>query len=325
MRSVLFCSESHVAKKSLRAEKDRKVTRFRALHHPHTNEHGQYVDGQRRACAVPLAFCRDALHECVCQDWRIARVCVSLPVSTHRLIAPTRTMLPSIEQRLAQELSAKPAQVAAAVALLDEGATVPFIARYRKEATGGLDDIQLRLLEERLRYLRELEDRRAAIIASITEQNKMTPELLQAITLAEDKTRLEDLYLPYKQKRRTKAQIAIEAGLAPLADGLLADPALNPESEAANIPARSVHQCRRREQPRRGRHQGRAGRRAPDPDGALRRRRRAAAVAARIRAGARRGRVEGRRGQAGRRREVRRLLRLFGNAGHRARRTARWR
>jgi uncharacterized protein len=142
-------------------------------------------------------------------------------------------MLPSIEQRLALELSAKPAQVAAAVALLDEGATVPFIARYRKEATGGLDDIQLRLLEERLRYLRELEDRRAAVIASITEQNKMTPELLQAISLAEDKTRLEDLYLPYKQKRRTKAQIAIEAGLAPLAESLLADPAQNPEDIAA--------------------------------------------------------------------------------------------
>jgi uncharacterized protein len=142
-------------------------------------------------------------------------------------------MLPSIEQRLAQELSAKPAQVAAAVALLDEGATVPFIARYRKEATGGLDDIQLRLLEERLRYLRELEERRAAVIASITEQNKMTPELLQAISLAEDKTRLEDLYLPYKQKRRTKAQIAIEAGLAPLADSLLADPSQNPEEVAA--------------------------------------------------------------------------------------------
>ncbi|MFC5459933.1 Tex family protein [Massilia niabensis] len=142
-------------------------------------------------------------------------------------------MLPSIEQRLALELAAKPVQVAAAIALLDEGATVPFIARYRKEATGGLDDIQLRLLEERLRYLRELEDRRAAIIASITEQNKMTPELLQSIALAEDKTRLEDLYLPYKQKRRTKAQIAVEAGLAPLADGLLEDPARNPEEEAA--------------------------------------------------------------------------------------------
>ena len=142
-------------------------------------------------------------------------------------------MLPSIEQRLAQELAARPAQVAAAIALLDEGATVPFIARYRKEATGGLDDIQLRLLEERLRYLRELEDRRTSIIASITEQNKMTPELLQAIALAEDKTRLEDLYLPYKQKRRTKAQIAIEAGLAPLAESLLADPTLTPEEAAS--------------------------------------------------------------------------------------------
>ena len=141
-------------------------------------------------------------------------------------------MLPSIEQRLALELAAKPAQVAAAIALLDEGATVPFIARYRKEATGGLDDVQLRLLEERLRYLRELEDRRAAIIESITEQNKMTPALLEAIALAEDKTRLEDLYLPYKQKRRTKAQIAVEAGLAPLADDLLADPSRNPEEEA---------------------------------------------------------------------------------------------
>jgi uncharacterized protein len=142
-------------------------------------------------------------------------------------------MLPSIEQRLAQELSAKPVQVAAAVALLDEGATVPFIARYRKEATGGLDDIQLRLLEERLRYLRELEDRRSSVIASINEQNKMTPELLDAITHAEDKTRLEDLYLPYKQKRRTKAQIAIEAGLAPLAESLLADPSRTPEEAAA--------------------------------------------------------------------------------------------
>jgi uncharacterized protein len=141
-------------------------------------------------------------------------------------------MLPSIEQRLANELAARPAQVAAAIALLDEGATVPFIARYRKEATGGLDDIQLRLLEERLRYLRELEDRRAAVIASIEEQGKMTPTLLQAISLAEDKTRLEDLYLPYRQKRRTKAQIAAEAGLAPLAEALLADPMLSPEQEA---------------------------------------------------------------------------------------------
>ena len=127
-------------------------------------------------------------------------------------------MLPSIEQRLAQELAAKPAQVAAAIALMDEGATVPFIARYRKEATGGLDDTQLRLLEERLSYLRELEDRRKTIVASIEEQGKMTPELLKASMLAEDKTRLEDLYLPYKPKRRTKAQIALEAGLEPLAN-----------------------------------------------------------------------------------------------------------
>ena len=142
-------------------------------------------------------------------------------------------MLPSIEQRLALELAAKPAQVAAAIALLDEGATVPFISRYRKEATGGLDDTQLRLLEERLRYLRELEERRSAIIASIEEQKKMTPALLADIMQAEDKTRLEDLYLPYKKKRRTKAQIALEAGLESLADALLANPALHPEEEAA--------------------------------------------------------------------------------------------
>ena len=142
-------------------------------------------------------------------------------------------MLPSIEQRLASEISAQPAQVSAAVALLDDGATVPFISRYRKEATGGLDDTQLRLLEERLRYLRELEERRTAIIASINEQGKMTPELLGAISDAEDKTRLEDLYLPYKPKRRTKAQIALEAGLLPLAEALLADAMLDPEQEAA--------------------------------------------------------------------------------------------
>jgi uncharacterized protein len=144
-------------------------------------------------------------------------------------------MLPSIEQRLAVELVAKPEQVTAAITLLDEGATVPFIARYRKEATGGLDDIQLRLLEERLRYLRELEERRAAIVASITEQGKMNPALLDAIVHAEDKTRLEDLYLPYKLKRRTKAQIAAEAGLTPLADALLSDPTLNPDEEAARF------------------------------------------------------------------------------------------
>ena len=142
-------------------------------------------------------------------------------------------MLPSIEQRLAVELVAKPQQISAAIALLDEGATVPFISRYRKEATGGLDDTQLRLLEQRLSYLRELEQRREAIVNSITEQGKMTPVLLDAIMHAEDKTGLEDLYLPYKVKRRTKAQIALEAGLLPLADSLLADPNLVPEEAAS--------------------------------------------------------------------------------------------
>ena len=141
-------------------------------------------------------------------------------------------MLPSIESRLSKELVAKPQQVAAAIALLDEGATVPFIARYRKEATGGLDDIQLRLLEERLRYLRELEDRRAAILENIGSQGKLTDALAASINSAEDKTTLEDLYLPYKQKRRTKAMIAREAGLEPLADALLAEPMLVPETEA---------------------------------------------------------------------------------------------
>jgi protein Tex len=141
-------------------------------------------------------------------------------------------MLPSIQSRLAAEISAKPQQIAAAVELLDEGATVPFIARYRKEATGGLDDIQLRLLEERLRYLRELEERRAAILESIQSQGKLTEELKTSIGKAEDKTTLEDLYLPYKPKRRTKAMIAKEAGLEPLADALLADPMLTPETEA---------------------------------------------------------------------------------------------
>ncbi len=142
-------------------------------------------------------------------------------------------MLSSIEQRLALELAAKPVQVAAAIALLDEGATVPFIARYRKEATGGLDDIQLRLLEERLRYLRELEARRSTVIAAIEEQNKMTPALLDMLANAEDKTRLEDLYLPFKLKRRTKAQIAAEAGLTALADALLTNPQRVPDDTAA--------------------------------------------------------------------------------------------
>ena len=141
----------------------------------------------------------------------------------------------SINSRLAAELGVRPQQVAATVALLDEGSTVPFIARYRKEVTGSLDDTQLRLLEERLRYLRELDDRRASILASIEEQGKLTPELKREIDLADTKTRLEDLYLPYKQKRRTKGQIALEAGLGELADAIFADPELNPETEAARF------------------------------------------------------------------------------------------
>ena len=141
-------------------------------------------------------------------------------------------MTPSLTQRLADELAVAERQVAAAVALLDEGATVPFIARYRKEVTGGLDDTQMRQLDERLRYLRELDDRREAILKSIDEQGKLTPELARALRQADTKNRLEDLYLPYKQKRRTKAQIAREAGLEPLADALLANPDLQPEQEA---------------------------------------------------------------------------------------------
>jgi protein Tex len=139
----------------------------------------------------------------------------------------------SIENRIAQELSTTVQQVAAAVALLDGGATVPFISRYRKEATGGLDDTQLRNLQERLIYLRELDERRAAILQNIEEQGKLTPALRASIESADTKQRLEDLYLPYKQKRRTKAQIAREAGLDALAAALLADHALDPEGEAA--------------------------------------------------------------------------------------------
>ena len=139
----------------------------------------------------------------------------------------------SISHRIAEELNVQEQQVSAAVALLDEGATVPFISRYRKEVTGGLDDSQMRTLEERLRYLRELEERRSAILKSITEQEKLTPELERDILQADTKNRLEDLYLPYKPKRRTKGQIAREAGLEPLAESLLADPTLNPEVEAA--------------------------------------------------------------------------------------------
>ena len=138
-----------------------------------------------------------------------------------------------IVQLIAKELGVGPGQVAAAVALLDEGSTVPFIARYRKEATGNLDDTQLRNLEERLLYLRELEERRAAILSSIEEQGKLTDELRGAIEAAATKQAVEDLYLPYKPKRRTRAQLAREAGLEPLADALFANPTLDPQQEAA--------------------------------------------------------------------------------------------
>ena len=131
----------------------------------------------------------------------------------------------SIAQKIAEEIAAKPAQVDAAIALLDEGATVPFIARYRKEATGGLDDTQLRNLEER----------RAQVIDSIREQGKLDDALHAQLLGADTKARLEDLYLPYKPKRRTKAQIAREAGLAPLAEGLLADPTRVPNTFAAGF------------------------------------------------------------------------------------------
>jgi len=138
----------------------------------------------------------------------------------------------SIEQRIAEELSISIAQISATVGLLDEGATVPFIARYRKEVTGSLDDTQLRQLEERLGYLRELEDRRAAIIKSIDEQDKLSPALKTALDKATTKMELEDLYLPYKPKRRTKGQIAIEAGLEPLAESLLSHTEQDPETTA---------------------------------------------------------------------------------------------
>ncbi|MBB4967128.1 Tex family protein [Saccharothrix violaceirubra] len=142
-------------------------------------------------------------------------------------------MTTAIHQRIAGELGVRDGQVAAAVDLLDGGATVPFIARYRKEATGALDDAQLRTLEERLGYLRELEDRRAAVLESIRSQGKLDDALEASILAADSKARLEDLYLPYKPKRRTKAQIAREQGLEPLADALLADPSLNPQDAAA--------------------------------------------------------------------------------------------
>src|ERR1700750_2042456 len=139
----------------------------------------------------------------------------------------------SIQARISTELGVKEQQVQAAVELLDGGATVPFIARYRKEVTGALDDAQLRTLEERLRYLRELEERRGAILESIRSQGKLDDALEAQINAADSKARLEDIYLPYKPKRRTKAQIAREAGLEPLADALLGDPSKAPDIAGA--------------------------------------------------------------------------------------------
>jgi uncharacterized protein len=148
---------------------------------------------------------------------------------------PTSLVLEKILLQIAAELKVRPAQVNAAVELLDGGATVPFIARYRKEATDGLDDTQLRDLEARLTYLRELEERRAAVLKSIEEQGKLTPELRAAVEAAPTKQELEDIYLPYKPRRRTKAMIAREAGIEPLADKLFADPSLDPMAEAAGF------------------------------------------------------------------------------------------
>ena len=141
-------------------------------------------------------------------------------------------MMNSLSLKIAQELSVKPEQVEATIQLLDSGATVPFIARYRKEVTDGLDDTQLRFLEERLLYLRELDERRNTILSSIEEQGKLNPELKEKILAADTKAHLEDLYLPFKQKRVTKGQLAIAAGILPLADNLLSNPELTPEQEA---------------------------------------------------------------------------------------------
>src|SRR6266496_3544014 len=152
-----------------------------------------------------------------------------LPAAT----ASERSRVANINRQIAEELGVREQQVEATVALLDGGATVPFVARYRKEVTGALDDAQLRTLEERLIYLRELEERRAAVLESINSQGKLTDELGKQIMAADSKARLEDIYLPYKPKRRTKAQVAREAGLEPLADGLLGDPTTDPLAAAA--------------------------------------------------------------------------------------------
>ena len=169
-------------------------------------------------------------------------------VPSHRESDPPRDSacpgtLPPVNQRIAEELGVREGQVAAAVDLLDGGATVPFIARYRKEATGTLDDTQLRALEERLRYLRELDERRIAILESVRAQGKLDQALEDQIMTADSKARLEDIYLPYKPKRRTKAQIAREAGLEPLADTLLADPGQDPPAPPPRPTSRRSGAC----------------------------------------------------------------------------------
>jgi uncharacterized protein len=156
-----------------------------------------------------------------------------MPGPSAASVRPSASGEDELFAQIAAELGVKAWQVKAAVELLDGGSTVPFIARYRKEATGTLDDTQLRDLDERLRYLRELADRRRAVLDAIEAQGQLTPELRKAILAADTKSRLEDIYLPFKSKRRTKAQIAREAGLQPLADTLLKRPDLDPDREAA--------------------------------------------------------------------------------------------
>ena len=187
----------------------------------------------------------------------------SRPAGTIALVNANQTR--SVDQRIADELGVAVRQVSAAVELLDGGATVPFIARYRKEATGTLDDAQLRTLDERLRYLRELDERRDAILKEITAQGKLTGELEAQIRAADSKARLEDLYLPYKPKRRTKAQIAREAGLEQLADLLLGDPRHDPQQAAQGFLSENVPDVERGPG-RRPRHLGRAVRRGRRPD-----------------------------------------------------------
>src|ERR1700722_2922103 len=152
--------------------------------------------------------------------------------STRRSVSRRNARVVNINRQIAEELGVREQQVAATVELLNGGATVPFVARYRKEVTGGLDDTQLRPLEERLTYLRELEERRAVVLESIREQGKLDAALEASILAADNKGRLEDIYLPFKPKRRTKAEIAREAGLEPLSELLLAEPQTDPKKTA---------------------------------------------------------------------------------------------